>query len=542
MLSNNLSAILTYFKAGEAYSINQQKVRIYVDDDTRRNAWLKSSGTLDLIALTFKDINIATSDILPTFSANRTQVATNRGEPCLLVMSVIFEPNICPKLQGYIVPRLGKFRGAICHIHNIEDEATLIWFSRGKLGFSFEKKLIPGEYDPDLLQDIFQRLYDLPYILEMKSIKLNDIDDIKVNTLTGDIILDPSDFVDETIFSPDDIEINSEVMRQHLRTVDPGGYISKLKPHPELKKSVCLYDLPEISKSISKERIKYLVSRYSGDDEVMCLISIGKADELELVANFSSSVVMTGDSRDANQELTSATNLFVNYLSPQLPYNRYDIDGLPDDDPYTYQARYAEKRYASAGTREQTEILNPEELGFKYFLEGVEFITGTRNKLAKTKGVSYYDAIYGVDANERLLGHLTFVQRDRVTINGIEFKKEELRPFYATLFYDIVAYTSQTEDRLEIPYVSVKDLRLMKEFVKGRLMLEALYYQLSDEGYKYLSGQGTLLEYSEIQEVRNSFNSFFSFGESPISHLQNLRPSKNANFVSLLLQGLGIAP
>ena len=175
-------------------------------------------------------------------------------------------------------------------------------------------------------------------------------------------------------------------------------------------------------------------------------------------------------------------------------------------------------------------------------MDGVEFITGTRNKLAKTKGVSYYDAIYGVDADERLLGHLTFIQRDRVTINGIEFKKEELRPFYATLFYNIVAYSSQTEDRLEIPYISVKDLRLMKEFVKGRLMLEALYYQLSDEGYKYLSGQATILEFSEIQEVRNVFNAFFSFGESPIPHIQNLSPSRSANLVSLLLQGLGIVP
>ena len=326
MLTSNLSAILTYFKAGEPYSILQQKVGTHAFSHDQRNAWLKSSGTLDLIGFIFKDINVTTSDILPTVSADSTPLATNRGKACVLDMDVYSDVNPCPKLEGYVVPKLGRFRGAVCHIHRLEDEFTLN-------SFVFQDPIL-GEYNPDLLQDILQRLYDLPYVLGMKSIRLDATENIKVNFQTGDIILDPRHLVDYSYIGLDEMKTEAERIKWDLRSVDPGGYISKLKPHPELKKSLCLYTLPEISKSISKEKIQYLLNKCDNSEEAMCLMSIGKTNELELVANYVSSETMRSE-QNPNTALLHTISLFANYLSPQLPYTRFYINELFDkNDPY----------------------------------------------------------------------------------------------------------------------------------------------------------------------------------------------------------------
>jgi len=542
MLSNNLSAILTYFKSNVPFLI-EQKVGGFIETNTpERNAWLENSGTLDLMALTYKDENLTTSDLLPDTSHAGMNLATNRGQPCLLDMEVQMEIAPCPKLDGYIVPKLGKFRGVVCQIHRVEDEQTV-------LEHPFFSNALLTDHKVELLDNIFQRLYDLPHILGMKGIFLESVDNIRVNLQNGDIIVDPRHLSDIVQISRGDIDSKCREIEDHLNRLRPKDYVLKLKPHPEMKRSLCFYDVPDLSKVTpvqSKQRIINILDLFSFPDLLMCLLSMGKINELDLIGKYSTSrLIRDGGSLNQgdNNAIADTRLVAINYLSKQLPYIRANIDGvLREDNLYTYQAEYTKERYKLAGTEERTELIYPDELEFKYFLDDVEYITGTRNKLAKAKGTTYYDPIYGSKIDDSLIARLSFMQRNKVVVNGIEFKKEELRPFYGSLFYDIVAYSSKDEDKLDIPYLSIKDLGLIKDFVKGMLMLEALYYQLSDKGYEYLSGQGTLLEFSEIRIVRNVFNNIFSFGEALMSNLDLVPHTLGSWFPSsLLMTGLGLA-
>lgn len=497
MLKRNLQSLYDFFYGNNVFLINSPTTvayNVYMDSI---EIW-SDEGMLDLVALTYKEQNI----LLDNNPDGSIIPATRKGKDCFVTLKRNTGP--LPKLNGYILPDIGKFDGLICQIYKPEYKKL------------YDEQILHNappphtkDYDKGILDDTLQRLHDLPYILAKKGIKLSTTDHIAVDFRTGEILFDPSDFITRNRNSILGVADIITYINQRM----PKGYDYKFKPYPDMKQTLCLYDVPEIDKSVPENRIKELIKNTEEFDVIMCLISLGKIGEVELIKKYNNA---------RNNEMIDGYDLEAIYLSERLPYARNTLD-FKIKDVYTYQRDYMEERYRLAGTRERTETIPPDDMEFQYLFEGMEPRYGTRNELAKRIGNNYYLPIYrsreGFTKQEikkipalELTEETIMMLRLYVTINGIEFRSRDLRVFYGTLFYSIVEYQSRSTSIIDMPYLTQSDLESMRDFLNGRIMLETFYYGLSDQAYEYLSGRATLLEFSEIRPVRDDFNNSFRFG------------------------------
>jgi len=95
-------------------------------------------------------------------------------------------------------------------------------------------------------------------------------------------------------------------------------------------------------------------------------------------------------------------------------------------------------------------------------------------------------------------------------VNGVQFTHVEINIFNNTPIYD--AFYISGENNISFPSIRLADLKLFKQFLKGRIMLRTLYEGLSDSAYKILSSDFSFLKYSELTEVRNYIDRNFSCG------------------------------
>ena len=182
-----------------------------------------------------------------------------------------------------------------------------------------------------------------------------------------------------------------------------------------------------------------------------------------------------------------------------------------------------------------TEIIHNNDIFFGYTLlernRGIDMKLVERNPWDKRIN-SYFKVLgiyleapshkrHGLNLDQQMsthhLGQLKVKYKERqalhgnwFSINGIQFSYIEINIFNNTPIYD--AFYISGENNISFPSIRIADLKLFKQFLKGRIMLRTLYEGLSDSAYKILSSDFSFLKYSELTEVRNYLDRNFSCG------------------------------
>lgn len=503
MLQRNLQAFYNLLIRRQQDPSESQEVKDYDNELLQPFKYqhivnqIDDTGMLDLIALTYNDENIILGDqTLNNFVD--FNIGTNRGKTCLIAYNSPRGVYPIVRLQGFYIPHQVRFKKVSYFIYRLTDLQKVS---------SNRKIVIPDAklIDPEVVKSLAQRLYDLPNVLGKRGITLDEPSARHIDVISGEIIFDPVWFHDGI---PRDVDVagQSKALINNLNQWLPAErkFVGELKYTP-VRRTVLTYDLPEIPKTISKRRVLDLLNRFPKTDLPMCIIGAGLIDLLENFMNYSSAQHATiGINNPVDISRFGAL-----FGSDKIPFFREDL--IRDDDikdVYTYQQDYNKIKYQQAGTEIRTEFIPPDSLEFRNLFEELEYIEPPRNKS------SNYDYLKDYELPE-----IQYIRPKRVKINGIEFKSSDLIMFRNTLFYNLVERVvtlSQSSD-VVIPYVSVADLYLIRDFLKGRIMFGVLYQGLSQQGYEYLSGQGTLLEMAETARYREDIDINFQLGEDFVS-------------------------
>lgn len=479
MLKRNLQAI---------YESNNRTREKFIPSEATNKIALNTdyvdwhSGISDLVCQTYSDKNLILG------GRGDYKEGCNRGRYVIVKVrpSSKFARPI-PKLEGYVTPRGGLYNGKVCYIWPPEYSSDL------SMPFPMDEIFASSTVSPELRQ----KVYDLEWVLQHHGLSTES--DPIISTYFNAVLVDP-DNINFSIFNTEHIEAYDSVIRQK----SPG---IEFKSHPVLERRVTHYELPEITES--KEKVNDILVRTPSSDEIMCLISAGKTAQLEQILKY------TSDSIDSEI-------MFQTCVSNTLPFNRLNIYHLldpTDESIYTYQHDYNEDLYRQAGTRKLTELVPYDEQEFELLFKGMRNKEVNRNRLSKDKPLRYYydyDELLVDGDLLKVLQPNPKIQPKYVSINGIDFLSGDLTIFCNTLFYNIVEYQSRSTSQIEMPYLTINDLYLLRDYLKGRIMLGVLYRDLSTRGYEYLSGKNSLLEMSELYGVRYAIDSAFSFGEQPL--------------------------
>jgi len=503
MLQKNFQAIFDSSVRDEAYlKPKYQRTNIQWTSESNHNSWYETSGVLDLVGLIYPDQNF----ILGGGREDNYLWACNRGNACILRTRIESGVNPVPDLEGYVSPKPGHFAGRICYIWDTKYFQALNNRDTTDLDSAFK-------FD---LPDMFQKIYGLQYVLQKSGLILQSFDGFLLDLNTEEVLLIPEKL--STSYYSDDYDENEvRLSDKRIRDKIEGRY--EFKPHPEMKQTVTHYELPEISKDIPAKRIDDAFFGTHTTDEIMCLISAGKITDIELIQKYA----------HINKEGINISALFEVFASNVLPFIRKDEisvseeTSINDGSFYTYQRRFDEAVYANAGTHEKTKLMPYDELSFEYLFDRMLLKEFNRNRLAIEKDVyKYYKDEEKMLLQEGLLVILTrqeMIQQRYVSVNGIQFSREDLRVFSNTLFYNIVEYSTSQKtpgqtgsSEVYLPYLAITDLKLIRDFLKGRIMIGVLYQELSEPAYQHLSGKFSLLEMSEIDVVRDALDASFTFG------------------------------
>ena len=291
----------------------------------------------------------------------------------------------------------------------------------------------------------------------------------------------------------------------------------------EKMSEVVNYDIPEW-KPISEDEIKqatevlsiwpeFYSSDYHGTfyrilDNLMALICFGHVQELH--------AQLTKEGFEIDKLINIVMTLSAKYYT-QVQYNRYPLDeqatryadeNLPTDyltRPNYYRKEYNEFRYEDT---KQVHPTIPADDPF-YYLSDIYDIKMTDGV---PKVLQFRPDEYSL--NVPLIP-------GTVIINGIEFKSNDLRLFYNTQLYDLVFSLIQTgQSNIQIPYISLKDLKLMRDLLQGRIMPQTFTDELSSQGIVFLGGDRTFYQLTESADTLSALNSIFSFGKDYVKQIR----------------------
>jgi len=103
-----------------------------------------------------------------------------------------------------------------------------------------------------------------------------------------------------------------------------------------------------------------------------------------------------------------------------------------------------------------------------------------------------------LEAEEEL--HVAISNFKYITLHGICFLASDLRLFYNSFLYDTIVGTG--EANFDLPNLSLKDLRLMRDVLAGRISFLYFYSNLSAYAYAQLSAKRTLLDIYDFIPAR----------------------------------------
>jgi len=559
MLSRNFNAIKV-FRARAVDFVGVDEYAQLFSTIWFSDMWEIDSGFRDLLATTYVDKNIVLNDT----RMQAEYVAMQRGKLSILIRVANDTLPPIPDLSSasYVLPTPGLCCGVVYYIYDHKYKKFTDIKSDTKLENSNIKRITTGpnsgvpqlppsmsqSYSPKFIQSLKQmypRVFDLGYILQRKGIQVPDSP--LIDMLTGEIFLLPISLsIDIEI--PMVIQRYEGIVRAFFKNFIPGDV--DYKRNFELAKTLCHYELPE-APELPKPKVDSVLRYFGSDsdynnstDPVMCLLSMGKLDLLYGTLILYSFVGVVNTKIDIH-------TMFITCASNALPFVRDSIIEQEEVKFKTYQQDYNQKLYNKFGTREKTKLIAFDEQDFELLYEG-DYKEINRNRLYKNQGIIYYSRIYRPTVDRILVegkyelweaGPPTYapysrsftrelltivetptpISKPHIQINGIQFDSKELSTFYATGFYDLVEVQARETYQINVPYFRVADLNLIRDFLKGRIMIQVLYEGLSQSAFDLLSGEATLLELSEVREMRNIINAGFCFGVKFIDSIRDMR-------------------
>lgn len=496
MLKRNLQAWYNVFARSNSqgiYLVSTRPNKVELTDDQIKST--NQAGFLDLLALEHKDDNVTIvidfKDLTPVI---------NRGKPCLLKKVAGTQVYISPVLEGYVVPRQGRYQHRIHLIYDFDQLDNLRLPKLNDDTFVIRKT--------PMSDIVLNKIIYLSYILSRKGISLYDeyFYTLIPNLDTGELLVSITEFIDTIPDVPSidkDFKDSVQILRQRL----PKGYEFTPGPRPNIPWTVLHYELPEIPRSIPERRVFKLLAGTNNTDSTMCMISLGKIDQLETTRLQYELELTAAGYGEERFELTNSEVFAAIHGGDKIEFKR-EVLIDPVLDVYTYQAEYNKSKYEGHKGEGKTQVIPPDPLEFEYLFGSMQYTEQVRNKLVLEQGEKYYQHI----REER---EFKPISDTRVTINGIEFKSEQLSYFKGSLFYDIVQHATELSpgEPVIINYLTINDLYILRDFLKGRIMFGTLYQELSSTGFDYLSGSDTLLELGEYTGVRRLIDLRFNFGE-----------------------------
>jgi len=104
----------------------------------------------------------------------------------------------------------------------------------------------------------------------------------------------------------------------------------------------------------------------------------------------------------------------------------------------------------------------------------------------------------------------TSLKQSKVNINGVEFKSEDIKLLYNTHLFDLIKMSD--ESNFDLPGVSLKDLRLLRDAFEGRISLLYMYENISDYMYAQISNERSMMDIFEFLPARYFILSAYSLG------------------------------
>lgn len=575
MLTRNIRAILQWnrderYVGYGTYEVDEAK-GIFKQD-----SYLKlDNGIWDQVSATFPGHNIALSTYGPYFqSAPEMKCMSSKGKPGFYVLGIadpfdyqippsVVLPNVVTGVLStdlktdvyFIFPYFDEVISNDAIIGNgnpdEKDEYINVLEARKKL-----LKLTDGRYTP-----LFQQALDVTHELNELQLKCPE------ETLFGSHILFAfKDGKAQLLLDPSNLkfDIKKNMSDAHELYDAYDIVIHKMSARPPVdlsvdydtsqtgalalqggeSKEVVSYDLPEW-KARSKdeeEKIKKLLQvavKFVNDntadpgvnwrvidnyhnalDKLMALICFGHGEEIY------DSVAPETKDRDIYLENLNETvyELGVKYYK-QIPYDRINLGDLSRyfyrsnassytvfadlnlTDPNLYERTYRLERAKNTAFT-QFHPTNPPEDPM-YTLEGIYKVSPESKYVDFNKKRDEYEL------------QVEPIPHTIVRINGIQFRSADLRIFYNTQFYDLVSFISKESSNVEIKYVSLKDLKLVRDLLEGRIMVQTFRDSLSPQGVVFFGGDRTFYQLSQATLPLLSLNSVFSFGKRFTEQLRN---------------------
>jgi len=285
------------------------------------------------------------------------------------------------------------------------------------------------------------------------------------------------------------------------------------------------YDLPEWKAKTETEakNVIYLISTfltfYSVGgvdglivmDRLMCLICFGYVEELVFEFRTEKDGTLPLDT-NIDQLFDVINTKFLEHIN-QMPYDRISLDDLNNgypvekkdlQDPNSYRKLYDSLMYNE--TAESHATLAP---GGKFYrLEEMYDVEDCEIDGPVTKVDEYPLDVY-------------FIAFANIIINGMNFRSSDLIIFYNTQFYDLItALTKAGESQINLSYISIKDIELMRELLEGRIMPQTFRQELSKNGVVFLGGNRTFYQLTERSDGLQALNSMFSFGRRFVQQIR----------------------
>lgn len=108
-----------------------------------------------------------------------------------------------------------------------------------------------------------------------------------------------------------------------------------------------------------------------------------------------------------------------------------------------------------------------------------------------------------------------------IRINGISFDSQCLQLLYNTWLFETLVRTGESE--IELPHFTTKDIKLLRDVLKGRVSLIYFYSEISEYTYAQLSGDRTMMDLFDMLYVRRYIDLYFSIGESLRHNIAKIR-------------------
>jgi len=499
------------------------------------------NGIWDLISATFPLHNIVATSAGYYDSATDLMPISVKGKAAM--MKIVDTANNIPPSVALDNVITGVFSLQI-NPQDLQDQSTgyifpmyqdVIWIHELELGVGrdggseraeeLKAKLL--ETFGSRLTSLFQQCLQATQKLEELGLWIDDPDDIGRQFYLGingndiQVLLDPFYLT----FSSGEFEESSvEVLTGYMRNMIPS---LEFIPTESKVKQFVAYDLPEWKPKSQEEvkRVEHILNlfpRYVKEETDT--VEVGEQHSMRKYYNMLDrlmSLICFGYANEVPYEgqiqnfFDTIDRKFVEHYK-QMPYDRISLHQLTNY--HEIETKY---------------LHSPNDYRYVYNLLITDNgLNKPRPTVPPEDQFYYLSNVMRIDTNHRIVPQpllkkdeyeldISIIPFSQVEINGVHFETSELIIFYNTQFYDLIVSLSKTgESKLSIPYISFKDLKLIRDLLQGRIMPQTFRDGLSFKGVVFLGGDRTFYQLTYVYDCLLALNSVFSFGKRFVTQLR----------------------